>query len=139
VNRTDFQVLARARIDDAAAPLAAERASAAFYLVGYAVECALKACIAKNTSQYEFPASPEFVREYVWTHNLKRLLAGAGLEQKLKNDAPQGSQLDTNWATALVWSEGARYQTITLEQAHGLYAAITDPDQGVLAWVQQSW
>jgi len=139
VDRADFQALALTRVDDAAALLIAQRGSAAFYLAGYVVECALKACIAKNTTQYEFPASPEFVREYVWTHNLKKLLAGAGLEQKLKNDASLGSQLDTNWATALVWSEGARYQTITLEQAQGLYAAITDPDHGVLAWVQRSW
>jgi hypothetical protein len=139
VNRTDFQVLARTRLDDAAVLLAAQRASAAFYLVGYALECALKACVAKNTPQYEFPASPEFVREYVWTHSFRKLLVGAGLEHKLKNDAPSGSRLDANWAMALVWSEGARYRTMTLEQAQGLYAAITDPDHGVLAWVQRSW
>jgi len=119
--------------------LTARRASAAFYLAGYAVECALKAYIAKSTSQHEFPPSPEFVREYVWTHNLRRLLAGAGLDQKLRNDAPPDSALDANWAIALLWSEAARYQTITLEQAQDLYAAITDPNHGVLAWIHQSW
>jgi len=27
----------------------------AYYLAGYAVECAIKACIAKGTRRYEFP------------------------------------------------------------------------------------
>jgi len=27
----------------------------AYYLAGYAVECALKACIAKGTQRFEFP------------------------------------------------------------------------------------
>ena len=33
----------------------------AYYLMGYAVECALKACIAKQTKRYDFPPKPSSV------------------------------------------------------------------------------
>jgi hypothetical protein len=45
VNRSDFQKLAMDRIADAKALLAAKRWAGAYYLAGYAVECALKACV----------------------------------------------------------------------------------------------
>ena len=46
--RSDFQKLAEDRIADAGALFEAHRYDAAYYLAGYAVECALKACIAKR-------------------------------------------------------------------------------------------
>ena len=55
MNRIDLQKLAEDRIADAAALLNAGRWSAAYYLAGYAVECALKACIAKQTQAGDFP------------------------------------------------------------------------------------
>jgi HEPN domain-containing protein len=56
VNRAEFQRLAETRIADARALFEAGRNDAAFYLAGYAVECALKACIAKKTREHDFPA-----------------------------------------------------------------------------------
>ncbi len=41
--------------DDAAALLQAGRYAGAYYIAGYVIECALKACIARNTRQGEFP------------------------------------------------------------------------------------
>jgi hypothetical protein len=48
VNRTDLQELADIRIEEAAALLALTppKPDGAYYLAGYAVELALKACIA---------------------------------------------------------------------------------------------
>jgi len=59
VNRTDLQLLAETRLDEAQALLIASRWSGAYYLVGYAVECAFKACIAKSTKQDDFPVKPK--------------------------------------------------------------------------------
>ena len=47
MNRTDLQNLANERLEDANALLASGRFGAAYYIVGYAAECGLKACIAK--------------------------------------------------------------------------------------------
>ena len=55
MNRADLQRLARERIADAKVLLRARRWSAAYYLSGYAVECAIKACIARLTRAEEFP------------------------------------------------------------------------------------
>jgi HEPN domain-containing protein len=49
MNRTDLQNLAEERLGDAEVLLASNRYSGAYYIVGYAVECGLKACIAKLT------------------------------------------------------------------------------------------
>ena len=55
VNRQDLQSLARTRHAEAKALLRAGRSDGAYYLAGYAVECGLKACIAKATKRYDFP------------------------------------------------------------------------------------
>jgi HEPN domain-containing protein len=47
MNRADLQSLSNLRLADARALLSAGRFAAAYYLAGYAVECALKACIAR--------------------------------------------------------------------------------------------
>jgi HEPN domain-containing protein len=51
MNRDDFQSLATERLDDAAALLNAGRYAGSYYVSGYAIECALKACIARRTRQ----------------------------------------------------------------------------------------
>jgi hypothetical protein len=51
----------------------------AYYLAGYSVECALKACIAKATQRHEFPDKKKADLSY--THNLKGLLNVARLEK----------------------------------------------------------
>jgi HEPN domain-containing protein len=54
MNRTDLQNLAEERLGDGELLLASGRYGAAYYLVGYAVECGLKACIAKLTRAEDF-------------------------------------------------------------------------------------
>jgi len=49
VNRADFQELAQIRLRDAEVLLENGRFDGAYYIAGYSVECALKACIAKLT------------------------------------------------------------------------------------------
>ena len=53
MNRKDFQRLSALRLKEAKALLGYFHG--AYYLTGYAAECALKACIAKRTQKYNFP------------------------------------------------------------------------------------
>lgn len=55
----------------------------AYYLAGYAVECALKACIAKETKRHEFPPKRQYVHD-VYTHDLNSLLRLTGLDKQLE-------------------------------------------------------
>lgn len=58
--RTEFRELADQRLDEAKALLDLGKWAGAFYLAGYAVELALKACIIKRLMESdEFPA-PKF-------------------------------------------------------------------------------
>ena len=55
MNRSDLQLLSEGRVEDAEALLEAGRWAAAYYLLGYAVECGLKACAARQLRQDEVP------------------------------------------------------------------------------------
>jgi HEPN domain-containing protein len=64
MDRGDFQRLAELRLKEAKALCAAGMYDGAYYLAGYAVECAIKACIAKRTKAEEFPPKPKVVQDY---------------------------------------------------------------------------
>jgi hypothetical protein len=53
--RVTFQKLAQLRVDEAKALLGHRQSSGAYYLAGYAIECALKAVIAKQFRAEEIP------------------------------------------------------------------------------------
>jgi hypothetical protein len=77
VNRTELQQLAEERVRDSDALLKAGQWSGAYYLAGYAVECGLKACIAKLTNLHDFPDKELAQRCY--THKIETLVEVAGL------------------------------------------------------------
>src|SRR5262249_3316064 len=79
VNRADLQRMARDGLRAAKALLAARRWSGAYYLAGYAVECALKSCvIAYLMRTDQFPDNR--FSERCWTHELEQLVALADLK-----------------------------------------------------------
>ena len=55
MNRYDLQKLSRLRVREAKVLLDNKCYEGAYYLLGYAVECALKACIARQTKAFDFP------------------------------------------------------------------------------------
>jgi hypothetical protein len=137
VNRIDFQQLASMRIEEAKVLLDQAEWSGAYYLAGYAVECALKACIAKLAKAEEYPD-----KEYAakcFTHNIEKLIGLAGLKAQRDLDAPHGSERAGNWAAVKDWSELSRYQEKTQAEAEGLYDAITNAANGVFPWIVMRW
>jgi len=137
LTRPELQRLANERIADAKALLAARRWAAADYLAGYAVEAALKACIAKLMKAEEFP--DKNFAEKCWTHNLVQLLGVAELKADFDAAKQDDHELDDNWDTAKDWNESSRYARSSRVEAEELYEAITDKKQGVLSWVKQHW
>lgn len=55
MNRYDLQKLAVLRVKEGKVLLDNKCYEGAYYLLGYAIECALKACIAKQTKKFDFP------------------------------------------------------------------------------------
>jgi HEPN domain-containing protein len=85
------------RIADARVLLRARRYAAAYYMCGYAVECALKACIARQTRSSEFPDLNK-VRDS-WTHNLSALVKVAGLDDDRSSEETADPIFKRYWAT----------------------------------------
>ena len=137
MNRTEFRRLANDRIADARALLAAKRWAAAYYLAGYAVECALKACIAKRTKAEEFP--DKGFADKCWTHNLPQLLSAAGLKGDFEAALKADPDLAENWDTVKDWNEATRYVRRPKRKAEELYEAIIDKKHGVLIWLKFRW
>ena len=137
MNRADFQQLADIRIEEAAALLAAQKWDGAYYLAGYAVECALKACIAKLTSEFDFP--DKRFAEKCFTHDLERLLDCADPDDQLKTDMKTDPIRLRHWKTTILWEEASRYERKPQAEAEMLYNAITDPTHGVLTWLKRNW
>jgi hypothetical protein len=137
VNRAELQQLAKDRILDAKALLAARRWAGAYYLAGYAVECALKACIAKLMKSEEFP--DKNFAEKCWTHDIEKLLVLSGLKAARDADSQADADLSANWGIVKDWSESSRYARTTKAEAQALYDAITDAKHGVLSWIKSRW
>jgi HEPN domain-containing protein len=117
VNRSDFPELAELHLEHARALLDARLYSGAYYMCGYAVECALKACICKRTHEFDFYPKP---KEYnkAWSHDIENLLAVSGLESEFRAASRADPILDVKEA---------------------LFAAISDQDHGVFQCIRQLW
>lgn len=68
MNRYDLRGLARARLRESKILLASQEYSGAYYLAGYVIECALKACIARQTLRHDFPNKDRANQS--WSHSL---------------------------------------------------------------------
>lgn len=136
MNRRDLQELARQRLREARVLLRAGLPSGAYYLAGYAAECALKACIARRTQRYDFPDRKTAVDSY--THDLSALLRLADLETALGQEPDRRTR--ESWQIVRKWWEASRYEPgISHEQARDLYQAIASRGHGVLSWVRRRW
>lgn len=134
MTKSDLQKLAEMRIREAGILLNAGELDGAYYIGGYAVECALKACIIKRLADY-WPDDKNFFNK-CYSHELNDLLQLANLQTEI--NAVQ--EVAKNWGIVKDWSEKRRYR-------HGappvavtdFYNAITDPTDGVFQWLKACW
>ena len=106
--------------------------------MGYAVECAIKSAIAKQTRRYDFPNKRLASDSY--KHDLKSLMQTAGLWAEFDASIQSNTSLSDNWAVVKDWSETSRYiVTVSEVQAKDLYAACTARTHGLLAWLKKYW
>jgi hypothetical protein len=138
MNRNDLQLLTDARVEDAQVLMESKRWAAAYYLLGYAVECAPKACVAQRFRQDEIPEKA-LVNDF-YSHKLDRLTLIAGLRPTLDARLGVDQAFSGNWNTVCLWSEASRYNHETTEdQARNLLAAVVDSQVGVLPWLKTRW
>lgn len=137
LSRNDLQKLAQLRLEDSIVLYQAGKASSAYYLAGYSIELALKACISKLFQSDVIP-DKAFVQA-IYTHSLESLLNVAGLLPQFKEDSKNDSQFAAYWGIVSKWSETSRYQLWDSVTAATLIQSINDPDHGVFQWVKKHW
>jgi HEPN domain-containing protein len=137
VNRVDFQIIAELRLKEAKALLAAGFSDGSYYLAGYAVECALKACIAKRTREHDFPEKELVNKSH--THDIGKLLQLAELKIELEDALKSNATMRAGLGTIQEWSEASRYERKLDQEALDLIQAIEDPTGGLLPWIMLHW
>ena len=137
VGKSDLEALSAVRIREATLLFQSKLYSGAYYLAGYAVELAIKACIAKHIRTGVIP-DRSFVNR-IYRHNLDDLLGLAGLKEALNNDIKTDPQLGGNWGVACDWSEESRYSAWDAVNATALILAIDDPNHGILQWLKKHY
>lgn len=138
MNRTDLQRLTRLRLREARVLFDNRRYEGAYYLLGYAVECALKAYIAKQTKRYDFP-DKKFVND-IYTHDLNKLLSVSGLEAEYRKEIVRTPNFELNWTVVKDWSEQSRYASgVSRAKAKDFRSAVVSRRTGILPWLQKRW
>ena len=138
MNRRDLQLLSRERLRDARLLLTNGQHVGAYYLAGYAVECALKACIARKTRRFDFPDKKAVIESH--THNLVKLVELAKLKPPLDATLSADEVFRLNWTAVRNWTAEDRYNLdISADDAKGLYGAIAAKRSGMMAWIRRHW
>jgi HEPN domain-containing protein len=138
ITRADFQQLAEDRLREALVLLNSREWHGAYYLVGYALELGLKACIIKKVMTTDAWLDPDFSKN-CYTHNLDKLVKVADLDAARTADCTADTALASNWRTVSGWSEQKRYHRATETEARDMCSAVLEPTNGVLQWVKKYW
>lgn len=136
--KAEFQELAEKRLVEAKALFDLGMWDGAYYLAGYAVELGIKACIIKMLMATDAFPDKEFSRS-CYTHDIKKLVQLAKLEDARNSATASDPDLETNWGIVGNWSEEKRYHQITKSEAEELYSAIADSAHGVFPWIKTRW
>ena len=112
--------------------------SGAYYLAGYAIECALKACIAKKVQRHDFPDRQQKGND-PYIHDLVQLTSLAGLKESTRQLSDSDSEFQKNWAVTILWSEQSRYRVFEKKESERLIDAIIERRHGVMPWVKKHW
>ena len=135
MTRSELLQIAEIRLADAEALLAAGRWAGAYYLLGYVVECALKASIVAHFGPQEIP-DKKLVNEF-YTHRLDGLLKISPLRVTLELRITEDADFKFSWNSVMAWSEASRYEPIIGEdEAQALFVAVTDERSGIFTWLK---
>lgn len=134
---TDLQAIALSKSEDAVLLLHHGRFSNAYYLAGYAVEIALKACIALRFRAEHLP--DRRLVNAIHTHNVNELLFHSGLKDLLDQKLQDDPRFEDNWTQVCGWSPDSRYSSVGALTAQAMVQAVSDPQRGILEWIKEYW
>ncbi|MBX6425400.1 MAG: HEPN domain-containing protein [Variibacter sp.] len=134
--RSTLQKLALAKVKDARLLFDHGRYANSYYLYGYGIELALKACIARHIVAETIP--DRAILNNVLTHDIAKLSALAGLSELLR-ERRADREFDLRWAVVAEWLVESRYELVDSVTAAAMQDAVEHPQHGVLKWLRQHW
>lgn len=137
VDKATLVQLAEKRLSEARCLLDYGHWCGAYYLSGYAVELALKACVADQFHEGQIP-SRKLVQS-IFSHELAELLALAKLAALQAQAGAGNPAFQENWDLAKNWKETSRYEIIEETDARAMVEAVGHPVDGVFRWICQHW
>ena len=119
-------------MEDARILVAAGRFGGAYHSGGVALECMLKAKIAKSIQAEEFPDRK--LAQEAWLHDPTKLLKLADLERFMDAATPE---IQTNWTTVKDWTIDSRYNLhVSPRTVTAFLGALDDLTDGILPWLR---
>jgi HEPN domain-containing protein len=111
--------------------------SNAYYLGGYGLEIALKACIARQISADTIP-DKKFIND-VYVHDIQRLVRLAGLSFPLQQAQDTDFEFGQRWGIVCQWSPDSRYLSTDQYNCNVFLDAIVNDHHGVMPWIKRHW
>jgi HEPN domain-containing protein len=137
MNRQQLQELTEIRLQEARSLLTVGFSDGAYYLAGYSIECAFKACIARRTREHDFP--DKRLGNESHTHSLIELLRLSQLASLLEAEIRLDPAMRVRWTVVREWSEASRYERHTVAAAQALLQAVEEDSGGLLPWIRRHW
>lgn len=136
--RRDLKNLVVGRLADAHVLMSKRRYASAYYIAGYAVECGIKVCIARQFRKNTIPDKNLVNNTY--THDFEKLMKTAGIFTQLVEDIAANADLYSSWNVVKDWKPEIRYTTsVTRLEARDLIDAIENQQNGIIQWLTQHW
>lgn len=137
--RHEWRKLAKERLADLKALRAQERWSGVYHVAGLAVECGLKAIIAKKFLRGHFPEKN--IEKKIFVHEASKL--SEVLPDLVKVDLSTEIRTNSNfaiyWQQVVGWNIDSRYVVYGQVQADDIYIAVTERKHGVFRWLRRHW
>lgn len=147
-NRTELKQITKARLRSVETLIKAKDWHGAAYLLGYVLECALKAATCKTLHLVSYPDGTKNpnVSSYFMTHKFEQLLVVSGLENIFSSRGP--TKAWQNWSSFTIEYPGdwpiMRYDAKKIWdeiKVKKLFSNITEPKYGILSIIkdQRKW
>lgn len=139
MTRTEWQRKARDFATSARTLLLNGQYDGAYYLAGLAVECALKARIARRFRANAIPDKKLVADIYREGHQIGRLVIHAELTGLLDTEVRRSAEFEANWIIVRAWDIDARYKHWSAVQARDMVESVTKRGTGMLSWIGRHW
>jgi len=138
-NHQQLREISKARLRTAEILLDNFDFDGAVYIMGYALECALKAVICKNLNLLNYPDKGSKDIENIFkTHKFDILLILSGMENDFSLKSPKKRY--ENWSELTKWTTDIRYEPVgtrTATEAKRMYNALVEKPHGVITWIKR--